>query len=155
MNINIAECYNRWYTYGDENFDDKLQKDLFYLCASIVTSKKEEFKRIIDKVDVSQSVKDVVEEVYDTMNKDEELKIRYYNLIEEEERIQRSANELAIQRAEEKGIEEGIKEGTKIGIKDAKKTVVLNMHKDNISVDTIAKYVNLTTNEVEKIIKKL
>ena len=75
------------------------------------------------------------------MSKDEELKVRYYNLIEEQERIEKAARELAISRAKERGIKEN------------QKTVVLNMHKDNIPLDTIAKYVNLTTNEVEKIIK--
>ena len=40
------------------------------------------------------------------MSKDEELKVRYYNLIEEQERIERSANELAISRAKERGIKE-------------------------------------------------
>ena len=44
--------------------------------------------------------------------------------------------------------------GLKRGIEENQKEVVLNMHKDNMSLELISKYTNLTIPEIEEIIKE-
>ena len=51
------------------------------------------------------------------------------------------------------GKREGIIEGKKEGIIEGKKEVIIKMYKDNLSVETISKYVDLSIEEIEKIIK--
>ena len=46
-------------------------------------------------------------------------------------------------------------DGEKIGFEKSQHETVINMVKDNIPVKTIAKYVNLTLDEVKKIIKEM
>ena len=50
---------------------------------------------------------------------------------------------------------DGTIEGQKIGFEKSQHETVINMVKDNIPVKTIAKYVNLTLDEVKKIIKEM
>ena len=47
------------------------------------------------------------------------------------------------------GKDEGIQEG----IKKNQKEMILNMYKDNLPIETISKYANLTKEKVEEIIK--
>ncbi len=49
----------------------------------------------------------------------------------------------------------GYKKGIETGINENKKSVVINMHKEKIDIDTICKVVELSKEEVEKIIKEL
>ena len=50
------------------------------------------------------------------------------------------------------GIEKGLEQGLEQGKQDEKIETILAMSKDNISVETIAKYTRLTVEEVNKII---
>ena len=54
-----------------------------------------------------------------------------------------------------KGIKEGKKEGIIEGIEENRKEIVLNMHKNNMDIETICKIVNITEEEVRKIIKEV
>lgn len=53
-----------------------------------------------------------------------------------------------------RGKKEGIEEGIKKGKQELVERTVLNMHRENINVDTICKVTNLKKKEVEKIISK-
>ncbi len=54
-----------------------------------------------------------------------------------------------------KGIETGLEMGKINGINENKKSVVINMHKEKIDIDTICKVVELSKGEVKKIIEEL
>ena len=57
-----------------------------------------------------------------------------------------------VQAGIEQGIEKGLKQGLNKGILQQKEITILELAKDNISVERIAKYANTTIEEVEKII---
>ena len=52
-----------------------------------------------------------------------------------------------------KGIKEGKREGKKEGIEEKQKEIVLNMHKNNMDIETICNIVNITEDDVKKIIE--
>lgn len=47
---------------------------------------------------------------------------------------------------------EGLEEGRELGIEQNKKGMILSMFKDNVPLDKISKYANISVEEVEKII---
>ncbi len=51
-------------------------------------------------------------------------------------------------------LKEGLEEGIEQGIKQKENEIVISMHQNNLTEETIAKYVNLTVDEVKKIIDK-
>ena len=57
-----------------------------------------------------------------------------------------------VQAGIEQGLEKGLEQGLEQGKQDEKIETILAMSKDNISVETIAKYTRLTVEEVNKII---
>ena len=64
----------------------------------------------------------------------------------------RTNNEAIINEVRAKSSNEGSAQGITQGIAQNCKEMVLNMHKDNLSLDLIAKYANLTIEEVKEII---
>ena len=57
-----------------------------------------------------------------------------------------------VQAGLEKGLEQGLEQGLNKGILQQKEITVLELAKDNMPVERIAKYANATIEEVEKII---
>ena len=57
-----------------------------------------------------------------------------------------------VQAGIEQGLEKGLEQGLNKGILQQKEITVLELAKDNIPVERIAKYANTTIEEVEKII---
>ena len=53
----------------------------------------------------------------------------------------------------DEGIQEGIEKGIQEGIEKKQKEMILNMYKDNLPIETISKYANLSISKVEEIIK--
>ena len=54
-----------------------------------------------------------------------------------------------------KGIKEGIKQGIEQGIVKNKEEMIINMNRENISIEIIAKCTGLQVNEVKKIITEM
>ena len=52
------------------------------------------------------------------------------------------------------GHQDGVKEGIEQGIAKTKEEMVISMYNDNVSIESISKYSNLTIEEIEKIISK-
>ena len=52
------------------------------------------------------------------------------------------------------GYMKGIKEGKREGIEEKEKEIVLNMHKNNMDIKTICNIVQITEEEVRKIIEE-
>ena len=144
LNINIARCYHEWYTKSERKFRNSYEKDLFYLCAAMVTDKYDEFKKCLSKINTRLSIKEMIEEVSTNMEKKDELRLEYYNFMDETKRINDGILEEVKEKAEERGKE--------IGKKETIKETIVNMKKDNLSLEVIAKYVNLPIKEVEEII---
>lgn len=99
----------------------------------------------------------------DILVKDEKLLINYSNKIRNlssnddyKERVmdQRIEDNLARQEGYFEGLQEGKEQGLQEGIKENQKDTVINMYKNNLSLDIISKCTNLTLNEIEKILEK-
>jgi len=107
LNINIARCYHEWYIKSERNFKNSYEKDLFYLCAAMVTDKNKEFKTCLDKINTSIRIKEMIEEVSTNMEKKNELRLEYYNFMDETKRINDGILEEVKEKAEKRGKEIG------------------------------------------------
>ena len=139
-NINIAECYNLWYHNNYQGKFELYEEDLMLLCAAMKVSQEEDFIKIINLVRIKSEIKELMEGVMKTMNENEEFVGRYYDWKEENDRINQAI------------IKEEKAESFKEGILKKQKEIVLNMAKDNVSLDIISKYTNLEIQEIETII---
>ncbi len=93
--------------------------------------------KCMNKVEMSDEIRNEMEGVLDNMCRDEKLVSRYYNREEEERRIQ-------------EGIYKEIKETTAI---ETKKEIVIKLYNQKkLSLEEIAYANSLTSSEVEKII---
>ena len=170
LNINIARCYQEWYTKSERDFRNSYERDLFYLCAAMVTEKEDEFKECLSKLNTSLSLKELIEKVMSDMEDKDDLKLDYYNFLEETKRIndgiieeeKEKAREIGLKEGREKGrVEghaegraEGRAEGLREGIEQNRKEMIINLNNNNVPVDIIAKSADLQVNEVRKIIDK-
>ena len=50
-----------------------------------------------------------------------------------------------------KGLEQGLEQGLELGVEKAKKEIVLEMLKEGVSIDLIAKVTHLTPKEIEEL----
>jgi len=141
INVNIEECYNLWYTNDYEGKFEPYEEDLMLLCAAMMVDNQDDFHDIVSMVRMKPEIKELMERVVRDMNDDENLVTEYRSWKEEERLI----NEAIINEVREKSINEGIAQN--------RKEMVLNMHKDNLTLDLIAKYANLTIDEVKAIIE--
>ena len=141
LNINIDECYRLWYNQEYEGKFKPYEEDLVLLCAAMMVDNEENFHEIISMVEMKPEIKVLMEGLVKQMSHDEELVTGYKTWKNEEERIQSSI------------IKEERRNSFNEGIAQTKKEMILNMHKDNLALDLIAKYANLTIEEVKEIIE--
>ena len=94
--------------------------------------------------ELDKQIKEMKEEL-ERITADPELREKYY---QREKNLRDALSWIKAEREEarEEGIEEGIEEN--------RKEIVLNMYKKNIDIKTISEIVNLSKEEVEKIIKE-
>lgn len=83
-------------------------------------------------------------EKLETLSSDEEM-IGLYNAEIEEAKIKRTMEEAAKRKGLQEGREEGLKEG--------REDVIKTLHNNNMSIEDISKYTDLSKEEVENIIK--
>ena len=127
VEINMDNFVNMWYTKDEKEID----KNKILIMLGL---EKEELKNL------SKEDK-VVEKYMEELNKiNEDPEFREYMSYEED---QRKIHNSRLLEATEKGIKKGIKETR---LETAK-----NMLKDNLDIDTIIKYTNLTKEEIEKL----
>ena len=146
LNINIAECYLSWYNGTYKALENTYQRDLLLLCAAMYTKKTEEFLKCISEISMEKYLKEEMEEVCTRMNDDEELKVRYYDFLEETKALK----EAIIREEKRKSKKEGLVEGQAL----KEKEMIINMYNDNLDINIIAKYANTTIDEVKNIIKR-
>ena len=145
LEINIAECYRSWYNSTYKSLTDINQKDLLLLGAAMYTSNTKEFNACIEEIKVDKNIKNIMEEVSDYMNNNNELKVRYYDFLEETKRL----NDSIINDEKRKSKDEGIA----LGIEQKQNEMVLNMFNKGWNIDLISEGTNLSINEVNNIIK--
>ena len=127
------------------------------------TKKIEDFEKCLSEISMERDIKEELEEVCTRMNDNEELKVRYYDFLEEtralneaiirDEKRRARKDGLAEGRAE--GIAKGKAEGKAEGRSETQREVILNMYKDNLDLTTIAKYAGITVEKVKKIINSI
>ena len=78
------------------------------------------------------------------MNEKDDIKLRYYDFLDEQRRI----NDSIISEVKNDGIKEGIKDG----ILKNKKEMIIKINNEKININTIAKCANLSLEEVQDII---
>ena len=139
-NINIEECYKLWYTNDYQGKFEPYEEDLVLLCAAMMVDNQNDFHNIVSMVRMKPEIKDLMEGLVRQMNNDEKLVTEYRTWKEEEELI----NKAIINEVREDSFNAGIEQG--------KKEMVLNLYKENIPLEVIAKCANLTIEEVKKII---
>ena len=166
LNINIVACRGMWYNKEYQYVNNPYEKDLILLCASMVLDKEEDFQNCIEKIEMKGNLKRMMEDVSKEMNGNEELCGRYFDFLEENKRINDSIINEERNKARKEGLKKGLKEGLQQGIQQGleqgleqgsllkQKEVVLNMHKENLSLETISKYSGISINEVKKIINQ-
>ena len=140
LNINIEECYNLWYTNDYQGKFGLYEEDLILLCAAMMVDNQNDFHNIVSEVRMKPEIKELMEGIVRKMNSDESLVTEYRSWKEENRLI----NEAIINEVSEKRFNEGIAK--------TKKEMVLNLYKENITLEVIAKCANLTIEEVKKII---
>ena len=147
FNINIEECYNLWYHNNYQGKFGAYEEDLVLLCASLMVKEEKDFKEILQMIQMKPEIKKLMEGVTRQMSHDEELVTEYKTWKNENERI----NASIINEERKEAHEEGYEEGLEKGIDTRNKEIVLEMYKNNISLEMIAKCTNLPIEEIEKI----
>lgn len=144
LNINIVKCKNLWYHNKYQGKFEPIEEDLMLLCAAMVVDKQEDFINILEEVRTRPEIKELMEGVLTDMVGDEEMYGRYYNWKEEQEKLNNSI--IAEERDDAK------KEGFEQGIQKTKREIVLKMYNDNLPIETISNYTNLSLEEIKNII---
>ena len=83
------------------------------------------------------------------MNENDELKVRYYDFLEETKRLNDSIISDEKRKAHALGKEEGISQGRL----QKEKEIITNMVDIGVSKNDISKYLNLTIDEINNIIE--
>ena len=107
---------------------------------------KEEVTRIMEE---NEDIKEAKEEL-DRISQDDLLRRKVLNRtleIADQLQLKKEAKE-----AREKGLSDGLVTGEKIGIEKEKKSVIKKLHELNISIEQIAKVVELKEEEVKEIL---
>ena len=93
------------------------------------------------------------------LNINDELVTKYYDLKEERKKLYDAIIERKVKEASEEslkqGIEQGIQQGIEKGIQENKKEIILNMYNDNVPIEVISKYTNLSIEAVKETINNL
>ena len=121
--------------------DEVLQWMLF-----LDNPEKEEVTRIMEE---NEDIKEAKEEL-DRISQDDLLRRKVLNRtleIADQLQLKKEAKE-----AREKGLSDGLVTGEKIGIEKEKKSVIKKLHELNISIEQIAKVVELKEAEVKEIL---
>lgn len=124
------------------------------LCAAMYTKKKQEFERCISEISMEKNLKREMREVCTRMNEDEELKVRYYDFLEETKALNEAIIRDEKRKARKEGLEEGREEGRTDGRTQGLKEIVINMYSKNMDINLIQEATNLSLNEIKKIIKE-
>lgn len=129
--INMDYYMNFWYTKNKE----KIEENKYFIMLNLNEEDLEELSKNDRKV-----------EKYMAEIKKINIEPKFIEFISYEEDMRKRENTM-LRKAEEAGVRRGIKEG----IKEEKIKAARKMKEDNLPIDTIIKYTNLTKEEIEKL----
>ena len=138
VHINVDELSKLWYS---EN-RNKYSKNYQILCgisALMMCTRKKKLEEELEHIPLEEEIKKEIERIVEEMNYDDAIPERIYDPVEEERRIK----EGELDRAKHLAKKEGWNQRT---LEIAKK-----MLKDNIPIEKISKYTDLTEEKIEKL----
>ena len=150
--INLDYLRKLDYTEIEKEGNSLMKNLYFFICGDI------ELDNIFKKGD--NLMKKVVKEVKEISGRDDVF--RYFTdeeLLEMDRKQYREegfkeGHAEGIVEGHAEGLAEGHAEGLAEGRLEAQQDLIISMHKDNISIETISKYINLSLDEIKKIIKE-
>jgi len=111
------------------------------LSALILETDKEKFEKLVDDIKMDESIKEQLERIVMDLNIDDELVTKYYDLEEERKKLNNAVQERIA------------KENFEKGVREKQREIVLEMYKENLSIETISKCTKLSVEEINKLIK--
>ena len=142
--INIEECFKLLYD-NDMKFRNSYERDLFYLSCALEAKKQKDFEYALSKIEIDESVKEMIMEVSEDMNNQDELVSLFYDKDEEEQRIRNGIMKEIRRKAHADGIAEGAL--------NKQKEMIMNMyHKNKLSIENIALYTDTDISKVKEIL---
>ena len=152
----IEKYHTKWEIREEENINKKLTEDLEIHIIEL--SKFKEGQEIRPEDNWIRALKS---KGVDEMKKISELDKQIKEMKEELERITADPELREMYYQREKDLRDvlslakaNLEEGYEKGIKEKAKEIVINMNKKNIDIETISEIVNLSKEEIEKIIKE-
>ena len=152
----IEKYHTKWEIREEENINKKLTEDLEIHIIEL--SKFKEGQEIRPEDNWIRALKS---KGVDEMGKISELDKQIKEMKEELERITADPELREMYYQREKDLRDvlslakaNLEEGYEKGIKEKAKEIVINMNKKNIDIETISEIVNLSKEEIEKIIKE-
>ncbi len=115
-----------------------------------------EYKEIINEIETSKKLKEIMKGVTYRMNNDNAMWNRYISREEDEQMIRdgiiAEEKEISFNEGHTEGVKEGIKKGIKEGLIQKEREMVINMFHKGLSIEDIKEISNLSEREIEKII---
>ncbi len=155
LNINIVDCYQTWYNGTYKSLTNSYQRDLLLLCAAMYTKKKDEFEKCLSEMSTEIDIKKEMKEVCIRMNEDEELKVRYYDFLEETKALNAAIIRDEKRKARIAGLEEGRQRGRQEGKLESQKEIIQNMYHNNMDINLIKEITKLPIEDIKKIIEDI
>ena len=142
--INIAELSKVWYNESNQDVSNINSLSILF-GALILENEKDKFQELLNKIK-NKDIKASIERIVFDMNKDSFVVRHFYD-----------AEECRIEEWEAEKIEYAKKEAEKAAKKareEKEREMILNMYNDNMKIDLISKYSNVSIDKIQKIINK-
>ena len=160
VHLNVVKMSDMWYNLEYKRFPE-ISPLLFLLSAIIVENEKNKFEELLKNDLIGKEIGKAIERIVFNMNKDIKLVSRYYDFEEDYKEAKEAIIKYETKKAREKALNEGLQEGLKRGIEEGfeqgieknTREMVINMYKENISLDIICKCSKLDLEKVKEIIK--
>ena len=136
--FNVDELSKLWYS---EN-RNKYSKNYQILCgisALMMCTRKKKLEEELEHIPLEEEIKKEIERIVEEMNYDDAIPERIYDPLEEERRIKEGELDRAKHIAKKEGWDQRTLE------------IAKQMLKDNIPIEQISKYTDLTEEQIEKL----
>ena len=137
IHINIEKCREVWYHKDIERVNEK-DRGLVLIGALLTLTNIDEFKLCMEDINMDEGIKENITDAVEEFSVDKDIYV-YYDREKEMEKIHRTDVLIAK--------EEGVKEG----INSSKIEIAKKMLKDNVDINTISKYTNLSIDDIKSL----
>ena len=151
--INLAALSDIWYNKLDKDISN-IDPLIILFGALIWENEKDKFKEIVENNLIDKDIRDSIEGIVLNMNKDTFVVSHYYD--REEARIEEWDAEIEEAKKDyyNKGIIEGRESGLIEGREEKEHEMIINFHKNNVSLELISASTGLSIEEIQKIINE-